>query len=66
MINVSSLQLQKVILEDMSRVNMKELTYPCNKCEYAATQTGDLKRHTKRKHKPQFYYEIKCNTLVIF
>ena len=26
------------------------IKYPCNQCNYQATQKGDLKKHTQRKH----------------
>ena len=26
------------------------IKYPCNQCDYQATQQGDLKKHIQRKH----------------
>jgi len=28
----------------------EKVTFPCDECEYAATQVGDLKRHKTKKH----------------
>ena len=36
------------------------MKYPCDKCEYAATKTSNLKKHIKSKHKGERYPCDKC------
>jgi len=36
------------------------MRYPCSKCEYAATTSSDLRRHTESKHEGIRYSCDKC------
>ena len=39
---------------------LEAVRYPCDKCEYNATEENDLKRHFESKHKWVSYPCVKC------
>ena len=43
------------------RNNRHKVEYPCNECDYVATQTGHLKTHIEIKHKGIRYPCSKCD-----
>ena len=74
-INVSKLQHKQEILKDIQEVNiipnfilkvnelflqLEVVRYPCDKCEFAATITSDLRRHVENKHEGVRYSCDKC------
>ena len=75
MINVSKLQHKQEILKDIQEVNiipnfilkvnelflqLEVVRYPCDKCEFAATDASNLKKHVESKHEGVRYLCDKC------
>ena len=48
-INVNFLQLSLVLLNDKENKH-EGLSYPCDKCDFCATQFVNLRRHKESKH----------------